>query len=63
MTDTRQTANNITPPRQLTNGTTNKHEYFVPTWTHTRPGSQDHEQIPSRRVASREWRNGRVEQA
>ena len=28
-----------------------------------RPGSEDHEKVPSRRVASREWRDGRREAA
>jgi hypothetical protein len=63
MNDTRQEADNITPPRHLTNASVAKGDNYIPTWTDTRPGSQDHEQIPSRRVETREWRDGRVEQA
>jgi hypothetical protein len=36
---------------------------YKPEWVPVRPGSQDHEQIPSRRVVTREWRDGRVERA
>lgn len=63
MTDTRQEADNITPPRQLTNSSVAKGDNYIPTWTDTRPGSQDHENVPSRRVETREWRDGRVERA
>lgn len=61
MNDPRHEAINITPPRQLTNSSVPKGDNFIPTWTDTRPGSQDHENIPSRRVETREWRDGRVE--
>lgn len=61
MTDTRHKAANITPPRHLTNSSVNGDDKYIPTWTDTRPGSQDHENIPSRRVVTREWRDGRVE--
>ncbi len=60
MTDTQETPN-ITPPRHHTNGSVPKGDQYIPTWTDTRPGSQDHENIPSRRAATREWRDGRVE--
>jgi hypothetical protein len=63
MTDTRLAADNITPPRHHTNGSVDPNTHFVPTWTDTRPGSQDHEEIPSRRAVTREWRDGRVERA
>lgn len=64
MTETRHEANNITPPRQFTNSSVAKgDDKYIPTWTDTRPGSQDHENIPSRRVETREWRDGRVERA
>jgi hypothetical protein len=63
MTDTRQEADNITPPRQLTNSSVANGGNYIPTWTDTRPGSQDHEDVPSRRVETREWRDGRVERA
>ena len=46
-------------PRHFVNGTTEGS--YVPTWTDTRPGAQDHENVPSRRAATREWRDGRVE--
>lgn len=36
---------------------------YVPQWQPLRPGADDHEKIPSRRVATREWRDGRVEAA
>ena len=54
---------NVTPPRQITNSSVAKGKNFIPVWTDTRPGSQDHERIPSRRVVTREWRDGRVERA
>jgi hypothetical protein len=63
MTDTRHEADNITPPRHLTNSSVNRDDRYIPTWTDTRPGSQDHENVPSRRVETREWRDGRVERA
>ncbi len=63
MTDTRQEADNITPPRYLTNSTAHDKGNYIPSWTDTRPGSQDHENVPSRRVETREWRDGRVERA
>ena len=63
MNDTRHTADNMTPPRYLTNSSVNGKGNYTPTWTDTRPGSQDHEQIPSRRFETREWRDGRVEAA
>lgn len=53
----------LTPPRQLTNSSVAQGDNYIPTWTDTRPGSQDHENIPSRRVVTREWRDGRVERA
>jgi len=61
MTDTRHEADNITPPRHLTNSSVNGTGNYIPTWTDTRPGSQDHENVPSRRVETREYRDGRVE--
>ncbi len=62
-TDTRPEADKTTPPRHLTNSTAHDKGNYTPTWTDTRPGSQDHENIPSRRVVTREWRDGRVERA
>jgi hypothetical protein len=38
-------------------------DHYKPEWVPVRPGSQDHENVPSRRVETREWRDGRVEQA
>lgn len=61
MNDTRHKAANMTPPRHLTNTSVNDKGNYTPTWTDTRVGSQDHENIPSRRVVTREWRDGRVE--
>lgn len=63
MTETRQEADNITPPRHLTNSAVHNKGNYVPSWTDTRPGAQDHENIPSRRASTREWRDGRVEKA
>lgn len=63
MTDTRQQAAQKTPPRTITNSSVPKGQHYVPNWTNTRQGSQDHENIPSRRVVTREWRDGRVEAA
>ena len=63
MSDPRQEATNITPPRQLTNSSFKTDDRYVPSWTDTRVGSQDHESVPSRRVVTREWRDGRVERA
>ena len=63
MNDPRHEADNITPPRHLTNSSVNDKGNYIPSWTDTRPGSQDHENVPSRRVATREWRDGRVERA
>lgn len=63
MSDPRHEVDNITPPRHLTNSTAHDKGHYTPTWTDTRPGSQDHENVPSRRAATREWRDGRVERA
>jgi hypothetical protein len=51
---------NIVPPRTITNGhhTTARYQ---PTWTDTRPGSQDHELIPSRMCDMLHYRNGHKE--
>ena len=38
-------------------------EPYKPQWVPVRPGSQDHENVPSRRVNTREYRDGRVEAA
>jgi hypothetical protein len=38
-------------------------DHYKPEWVPVRPGSQDHENVPSRRVETREWRNGRKEAA
>lgn len=48
-------------PRERTVSAPLSDDKYVPTWTDTRPGSQDHENVPSRRVVTREWRDGRVE--
>jgi hypothetical protein len=63
MNDTRQTADNITPPRQLTNSTAHDKGNYIPTWTDTRPGSQDHEAVPTLHCGARYYRDGRVEAA
>ena len=47
--------------RPITNAS--QTELYKPTWAPIRPGSDDHEKIPSRRVQTREWRDGRKEQA
>ena len=61
MNDPRQEADIITPPRHFTNSSLNGDDKYIHTWTDTRPGSQDHENVPSRRAVTREWRDGRVE--
>lgn len=38
-------------------------ENYKPDWIPVRPGSQDHEQVPSRQGHRRVWRDGRVEEA
>lgn len=48
-------------PRARTVSAPLDEDKYIPTWTDTRPGSQDHENVPSRRAATREWRDGRVE--
>jgi hypothetical protein len=48
-------------PRHRTINSPMSGETYKPTWTDTRPGSQDHENVPSRRVETREYRDGRVE--
>jgi len=63
MNDTRQEADNITPPRQLINSSVDPNTHFVPTWTDTRPGSQDHENVPTLHCGTRYYRDGRVEAA
>lgn len=63
MNDTRQKADNITPPRHHTNGSVDPRQHFVPTWTDTRPGSQDHEAVPTLHCGARYYRDGRVERA
>lgn len=50
-------------PRQRTVNSPMSGEIYKPTWTPIRPGSDDHEKVPSRRVETREWRDGRVEKA
>jgi hypothetical protein len=50
-------------PRQRTVSSPLSDDHYKPEWVPVRPGSQDHENVPSRRVASREWRDGRVEAA
>jgi len=55
----KETRLEVTPPRQVTNSSMpagNHQEKWVP----VRPGSQDHEEIPSR-MGQRTWRDGRVE--
>lgn len=60
MNATRRKAD-ITPPRQLTPGTTEGN--YKPDWIPVRPGSQDHEQIPSLHQGVRYYRDGRKESA
>ena len=36
-------------------------EVYRPQWIPVRPGSQDHERVPSRRPDGRYYRDGRVE--
>lgn len=50
-------------PRARTVNSPMSGEVYKPEWVPVRPGSQDHENIPSRRVLTREWRDGRVEAA
>jgi hypothetical protein len=50
-------------PRTRTVNTPLSDDDYKPEWVPVRPGSQDHENIPSRRVETREWRDGRVERA
>lgn len=52
----------IALPRTHVNSASENGDY-MPEWVPVRPGSQDHENLPSRRVVTREWRDGRVEQA
>lgn len=50
-------------PRARTVNTPLSDDHYKPEWVPVRPGSQDHENIPSRRAVTREWRDGRVEAA
>lgn len=50
-------------PRQRTVSSPLSDDHYTPEWVPVRPGSQDHENVPSRRVETREWRDGRVEAA
>ena len=50
-------------PRQRTVSSPLSDDNYKPEWVPVRPGSQDHEAVPSRRVETREWRNGRKEAA
>lgn len=63
MTTPRQQADNITPPRQHTNGTVDTSNHYTPDWVPVRPGSQDHENVPTLHCGSRYYRDGRVEAA
>jgi hypothetical protein len=66
MSDPRHEADNITPPRHLTNSSVNGGGNYIPTWTDTRPGSQNHEDVPSRRSARptpKYWRPARDQTA
>lgn len=63
MNTPRQQADNITPPRHITNSTVHDKGEYVPTWTDTRPGSQDHERVPTLHCGTRYYRDGRVEAA
>lgn len=49
----------LTPPRQITNSASR--ETYRPDWVPVRPGSQDHERVPSRRADGRYFRDGRKE--
>lgn len=50
-------------PRNRTVSSPMSQENYKPEWVPVRPGSQDHENVPSRRASTREWRDGRVEAA
>jgi hypothetical protein len=49
----------LTPVREYTNA--NSKELYVPSWTTIRPGSDEHEKVPSRVNQRREYRDGKVE--
>jgi hypothetical protein len=50
-------------PRNRTVSSPMSDDIYKPEWVPVRPGAEDHENVPSRRVTTREWRDGRVEAA
>lgn len=60
MTNTRRKAD-IVPSRTITNA--GEKEPYSPSWVPVRPGSQDHEKVPSLQFGQRRFRDGRREQA
>jgi len=50
-------------PRARTVSIPMSDDHYKPEWVPVRPGSQDHEKVPSRIGAARMWRDGRVEAA
>lgn len=52
---------NAVPLRTVTNGSSSG--TYIPNWIPVRPGSQDHEKIPSRMGDMRIYRDGRREAA
>lgn len=50
-------------PRERTVSAPLSDDKYVPTWTDTRPGSQDHEKVPTLHCGARYYRDGRVESA
>jgi hypothetical protein len=61
MKHNRKVHGGLPPERTLTQPMSQ--ENYKPEWVPVRPGSQDHENVPSRRASTREWRDGRVEAA
>lgn len=49
----------IVPVREITNAASK--ETYRTEWVPVRPGSQDHERVPSRRADGRYYRDGRKE--
>lgn len=61
MSGVKATTGNL--PRARTINIPPSGDIYKPQWVPVRPGSQDHENVPSRRVLTREYRDGRVEAA
>jgi len=61
MKHNRKVHGGIPPERTLTQPMSQKN--YEPDWVPVLLGSQDHENVPSRRAVTREYRDGRVERA